>query len=328
MQILDEIESAQSGQAMANLGAAFGISEAEARAVAQQAMPYLAVALERNTLSRGGLADVVRALGDGHHENILERPETWNDPRVVADGSAILDHILGSRYKSGALAARTAQATGVSGSIVEALLPILAQLLMGAISRYMRGGLGDILSKLPIPGGSSTTSSGPSHETAAPCLTAANPVVLNCREEIPSAGGYPMPLISDGSSGGLFSQTDNRPAGRDGGFGLPVPNDNAGRPITTDGPPPEATRCRDIRSLVLSNPLVEIGRRATARQALLWHKKRQPAGRKPRRGDLSISCAVAATPPRRVGAELCGASCATPLVAHSALAAAAFLDGF
>ncbi len=234
MQILDVIENAQSGRAMANLAATFGISEDEARAVTEAALPHLAVALERNTLSRGGLADIVRALGDGHHEAILERPDTWSDPRVAADGAAILAHILGSDHKGRTLAARTSRATGIGGGIIEALLPILAQLLMGAISKYMRGGLGDVLSKLPIPGSPGGT--GTSHDTGGTMPDRRSPGGFDLpRDELPPAGGFPMPPMP---SDGPFSQRRDDSRSSPGDFDLPAPTN--GRDATTGTAPPPA----------------------------------------------------------------------------------------
>ncbi len=189
MQVYDIIEQAQSGQAIANLAATFGITEGQARSAVQAVLPELSLGLERNTLSRGGLADLLTALGQGHHEQILETPRAWSDPRVAADGSAILAHILGSEHKARVLTARAARASGLGEGIIQMLLPILAQLLMGAIARYAKGGLGDILSRLPIPGGGGAGGGG---------------------------GGWPQPQSqpqSGGRSGGGF------PGG--GGFELP-----------------------------------------------------------------------------------------------------------
>jgi hypothetical protein len=218
MQIREVIEQAQQGQAMANLARTFGIGEDEARAVADAVLPDLAFALERNTLSRGGLADFVRALGDGHHEAILEAPQAWTDPRVVADGQAILRHVMGSPYKVQALSDRAARASGLGGSLIEALLPILAQMLMGAISRYMKGGLGDVLSKLPIPGG------GPSHDTGGTMPERRIPGGFDLpRTEIPPAGGYPMPPMPDDGSGRAGQPEQRTERHEEGGYRLPWP---------------------------------------------------------------------------------------------------------
>lgn len=224
MQVYDVIEQAQSGQAMANLGATFGITEGQARVVAQAVLPELALGLERNTLSRGGLADLVTALGQGHHEQILETPRAWTDPRVTADGQAILGHILGSEHNARVLTARAAKASGLGESIVQMLLPILAQLLMGAIARYAKGGLGDILSRLPIPGGGGSGGAGggwpqpqqqPSGRSGGG-FPGGGGFELP-RSELPPSGGYPMPPMPPSPDGGGV-EVDAR-----GGGGNPFP---------------------------------------------------------------------------------------------------------
>lgn len=145
MHALAIIDKAQSGRAVDNLARTLGISEAEARAAIEAALPELTRGIERNTLSRAGLADLVTALGQGHHEQILDTPAAWTDPRVVTDGQAILDHLTGSKRNTEMLAARTMQASGLGSGIIKLLLPILAQWLLGALTKSTKGGLGDIL---------------------------------------------------------------------------------------------------------------------------------------------------------------------------------------
>ncbi|MGE0697834.1 MAG: DUF937 domain-containing protein [Hyphomicrobiaceae bacterium] len=236
MQALALIEQAQSGAALANLARTFGITEDQARKVAEKALPEMAFAIERNTLSRAGLADLVSALGDGHHERVLEAPAVWSDPRIAADGEAILRHLLGSEAKANALASRTAQAAGLGDGLVRMLLPILAQMLMGAIARYAKGGLGDILSRLPIPGGGARP---PNPQGDVPrsdiperdrrggfdtggAMGDGRGFELP-RSDMP-AGGYPMPPIpGSAGDGGATPSPSSASRPRPGGSGLPWP---------------------------------------------------------------------------------------------------------
>ncbi len=244
MQVYDVIEQAQAGRAMASLAATCGITEDQARAAAQAVLPELALGLERNTLSRGGLADLVTALGQGHHEQILETPRAWTDPRVTADGSAILGHILGSEHKTRALTARAAQASGLSDGIIQMLLPILAQLLMGAIARYAKGGLGDILSRLPIPGGTGSSGGSPQQERqpsdrGGGGLPGGGGFELP-RAEAPPSGGFPMPPMPPSQEGDRpYRLPDSRTAepgrGSSGGFEMPWPG-NRQQPGGADDP--------------------------------------------------------------------------------------------
>ena len=210
-QITDVIASAQGGEAIPNLGRAFGLSTQQTEAVLAEVLPALVRGIERNTLSRGGLADLVKALGAGHHEAVLERPEAWGDRRVQQDGHGILGHILGSEGRARGLAVQTSRATGVSDSIIQMLLPILAQMLMGAISRWLKGGLGDIAGRLPggdgggggmpfpMPGGG--RSGGGREPNYGPGFELPN-------VDLPQQGGYPMPPLPGGgpSDGGGFGR--------------------------------------------------------------------------------------------------------------------------
>lgn len=227
MQVLDIIESAQSGEAMANLARQFGITEEQARAAAKAVLPELAHAIERNTLSRGGLADLVHALGQGHHEAILEAPQYWRDPRVAADGEAVATHILGSEARVDALSARAARFSGLGEGVIRMLLPILAQMLMGAISRYAKGGLGDILSKLP---GSMSGSGGGrprSREFETGGTMGEGRGFELPKVELPT-GGYPLPPMP-GSPGEVPAPVSRSPEARQpGGFDLPLPRDDRG----------------------------------------------------------------------------------------------------
>lgn len=154
MNIVDVLRQSQNGQAFDNLARTFGITPAEAEAVVRAVVPKLSDGIERNTLSRGGLADLVEALGQGH-EAILNQPQAIGSDATRSDGDAILGHILGSKDRSRAVADTAALSSGVSSSLIRMMLPFIASLVMGAISKQFKGGIGDILGKMGggIPGG-------------------------------------------------------------------------------------------------------------------------------------------------------------------------------
>ncbi|MFM9942439.1 MAG: DUF937 domain-containing protein [Hyphomicrobiaceae bacterium] len=233
MKIYDLIASAQGGEAIANLARTAGITEAEAAAVVEAALPSLVSGIERNTLSRGGLADLVKALGAGHHEVILERPDVYGDPRVQQDGQGILSHILGSDSKARGLALQTARATGLSDSIIQMLLPILAQMLMGALSRWFKGGLGDIAGRLPggvqLPQGGGGGLPFPMPQPGgAPRDGGYGRGFELPKAELPQ-GGYPMPPLPGGGGdtgfgrGGTMEQAPMPRGAPQGGFPMPWP---------------------------------------------------------------------------------------------------------
>lgn len=149
MQIIDILTRAQGGALASNIAKAYGIEPAQAAAVVEAVVPQLAAGIERNTLNRGGIADLVKAIGDNYHVQYLDRPELIGTQAMVADGDEILGHILGSRDASRAVADRAADMSGIGASLIRQLLPVIASILMGALSRGAGGGLGDILKRLP-----------------------------------------------------------------------------------------------------------------------------------------------------------------------------------
>jgi hypothetical protein len=163
MELLDIVRQAQGGNAIENMARSFNLSPQQAEAAIKAVMPELARGIERNTLSRGGVADLVAALGTGNHAARLQNPAMFGNPGVEADGNAILGHILGTKDSSRAVAARASLSSGLGEGLLKMLLPYIAQMLMGALAGKTQGGLGDILSKIPgMPGstGGATTRPG------------------------------------------------------------------------------------------------------------------------------------------------------------------------
>jgi hypothetical protein len=263
MQILDVIRGAQGGQLVEQLGRQYGLSPEQSNAVLENVIPQLSRGIERNTLSRGGLADLVKALGQGHHAETLNNPRTWKDPAVAADGNDILGHILGSKDASRGVIQRAAGTTGISESIIKMMLPILAQILMGGMSKGLGGGLGDILGKMgggaPTSGGST---GGDPRRSQSPRDPVRDPAPRNTGgdsgfelPQMPSSGGVGIPMpdgrretVGGGTSGRWGGQSDRQERDmqdRDaqdrnigGGFGIPgLPPQTGGRRSSQGGSP-------------------------------------------------------------------------------------------
>lgn len=127
----------------------FGTDAEATRKAVAHVVEALSQRMERNTLSRGGLADLVRAIGDPHHAAYLETRELIGSPMMEADGRAILGHIVGTKDASRGVAARAARASGLPAGTVEDMLPTIAALTMGEVSRAAAGPIDDILRRIP-----------------------------------------------------------------------------------------------------------------------------------------------------------------------------------
>ncbi len=149
MPIDEVLTDSPAGRAIVEMARRQGGDPEQVRRAIAAIVPELSRHLERNTLSRGGLADFVGALGAPQHGTRLANADLAGNPGASADGNAILQHIVGGKDASRAIAAEAARASGLGESLIKMLLPFIASMLMSALQRYLQGGLGDILKRLP-----------------------------------------------------------------------------------------------------------------------------------------------------------------------------------
>jgi len=135
MNLLESILSAQGGGAVRGLAQNFGLNEDQAAAAVKGLLPALAGGVKRNAAQPGGLESLLGALGKGGHEKYLDQPETLGRPETAQDGIGILSHLLGSKDVSRAAASRASEQTGIGSDILKKMLPVVASMAMGALSK-------------------------------------------------------------------------------------------------------------------------------------------------------------------------------------------------
>jgi hypothetical protein len=151
MNILNAIINASGGGALEQVGQQLGLGQERTQNVVTQLLPALLAGLKKNTASAGGVDALQNALRKGSHQRYLDDAGAVTDPAAVSEGNAILGHLLGSKDVSRAVASRAAAESGVDVSVVKQLLPIVASMAMGALSKETNGGssFGDgVLGKL------------------------------------------------------------------------------------------------------------------------------------------------------------------------------------
>jgi hypothetical protein len=134
MNLVDTILTANGGGAVTHLANRFGLSDAEATAVIQNLLPGIAAGLHRN-IGEGGLSDLVGALNTGNHQQYLDDPAALSSEATTEEGNNILGHILGSKDVSRKIAANASTRTGIGEDILKRMLPIVATMAMGALSK-------------------------------------------------------------------------------------------------------------------------------------------------------------------------------------------------
>jgi hypothetical protein len=135
MNLLETILNAQNGDVVKQVASNFQLDETQARSAMAALVPALGQGITRNASSAQGLDELIGALARGNHSRYIEEPAAALDQGAVADGNNILGHVFGSKDVSRQVASRAADSTGIDSSILKQMLPMLASVAMGAMSK-------------------------------------------------------------------------------------------------------------------------------------------------------------------------------------------------
>jgi hypothetical protein len=135
MNLLEMVLAAQGGGGVQAMARSAGVREDQAQAAIEAMLPALARGLKNNMASQGGLESLLGALAKGGHQRYVDDPSRLSDASSIADGNAILGHILGSKDVSRQVANGAAARTGLDPALLKKMLPMIAALAMGALSR-------------------------------------------------------------------------------------------------------------------------------------------------------------------------------------------------
>jgi hypothetical protein len=152
MDLLNALMDSAGRDGLARLGGQVGLPADQTQQVLRQVLPALGQGLKRNISQSGGLESLARGLQTGNHQRYLDDATALADPAARDDGNAILGHIFGSKDVSRNVAAQAASQTGVDADVIKQLLPMVAAMAMGALSKQTAGGQqlpgGDLLGSL------------------------------------------------------------------------------------------------------------------------------------------------------------------------------------
>ena len=152
MELLKMLLSAGGGSAVRQLSQSFGLGEDQAASAISNLLPALGQGLARNASAPGGLESLLGAISSGGHERYLDNPETLASEQTIQDGNGILGHILGSKDVSRGVARNAAAQTGIGEDVLKKMLPVVAAMAMGALSKQ-RASAGAQAGAAPAQGG-------------------------------------------------------------------------------------------------------------------------------------------------------------------------------
>lgn len=140
MNMIDSLLGAQGSAIVQQLGRQFGLDESQATSALGALLPSLAAGFKREVATPSGLESLLGALGGGQHARYVEDLQSLGRPDTVADGNGILGHIFGSKDVSREVANRASAQSGVGPDVLKQMLPVVAALVMGALSKRQAGG--------------------------------------------------------------------------------------------------------------------------------------------------------------------------------------------
>lgn len=152
MNILDAMHAAQGGRATEQLGRQFGLDESQVSAALSALVPALAAGVQQNMSSPQGLDGLLSALGGGQHQRYAEDASVLAQPDTIADGNGILGHILGSKDVSRQVASRASAQTGIGEGVLKSMLPVIAAMMMGTMSKQVTQPAGQQTGAVPSGG--------------------------------------------------------------------------------------------------------------------------------------------------------------------------------
>lgn len=153
MSLLKAIMEAQGGDALKQLASKFNLNPEQAGSAVTQLLPALTGGLKQNMSTPDGLGSLLNALKKGNHQRYIDNPAELTRSEAIDDGNGILGHLLGSKEVSRKVAADAAERTGIDVGILKKMLPMVAAMTMGGMSKQVQaqettGALGNLASKL------------------------------------------------------------------------------------------------------------------------------------------------------------------------------------
>ena len=140
---------AQTG-GLASMTRELGISPQQAQAGAEALLPAILGGFgKRAPAAGGGFADLLEQLGGGSLLDDVLSPQ----PTPVERGNDVLGQIFGSKDVSRTVASHAAGRTGLPPALLKKMLPILAMLVTGYLSRRARANAGAGAGGRPAFGG-------------------------------------------------------------------------------------------------------------------------------------------------------------------------------
>lgn len=145
--LLNAVLSSGGGSALQMLGGRFGLPPAATRSALEALLPMVSGGLKNQAQAQGGIEGLLGSVLKPAHSQYGEDANELARPGTTAMGNEILGSIFGNdREVSRTVAAQAAQKTGLDVGILKQMLPVVAMMAAGAMTKNANaGGLGNLI---------------------------------------------------------------------------------------------------------------------------------------------------------------------------------------
>jgi hypothetical protein len=145
--LLDAVLSSGGGSALQMLGGRFGLPPAATRSALEALLPMVSGGLKNQAQAQGGIEGLLGSVLKPAHSQYGEDANELARPGTTAMGNEILGSIFGNdREVSRTVAAQAAQKTGLDVGVLKQMLPVVAMMAAGAMTKNANaGGLGNLI---------------------------------------------------------------------------------------------------------------------------------------------------------------------------------------
>jgi hypothetical protein len=120
----------------------FGVNDSQAKDAISSLAKSLSRGLGANTKTESGMGGLFDALNSGKHSRYIDDPSMLGRKETTEEGNDILGHIFGNKDVSRHVTKRASKETGISGTLLKKMLPVVASMVMAALGKKMLGGGG------------------------------------------------------------------------------------------------------------------------------------------------------------------------------------------
>lgn len=118
----------------------FGVNDSQAKDAISSLAKSLSRGLGQNAQNETGMGSLLDALKTGNHSRYLDDPSLIGRKETTNEGNDILGHIFGNKDVSRHVTKRASKETGISGTLLKKMLPVVASMVMAALGKKMLGG--------------------------------------------------------------------------------------------------------------------------------------------------------------------------------------------